>query len=87
MYRFLELFIKTYIITKSLIIIDSPGVVKIALKTLPVRHGEIRQTSTLPDNLNVISEVEDGRFPQIFNITPVVNHNAAKIQKFQYTNT
>lgn len=63
MYRFLELFIKTYIITKSLIIIDSPSVVKFALKTLPVRHSEIRQTRAFPDDLNIISEVEDGRFP------------------------
>lgn len=63
MYRFLELFIKTYIITKSLIIIDSPSVVKFALVTLPVRHSEFGQTRTLSDDLNVISEVEDGRFP------------------------
>ena len=62
-YRFYKLITIFNMMTKSFKIISSPGVVKIALKTLPVRHGEIRQTGTLPDDLNIVSEVENGGFP------------------------
>lgn len=62
-YSFYKLITIFNMMTKSFKIISSPRVVKFALKTLPVRHSEIRQTRAFPDDLNIISEVEDGSFP------------------------
>lgn len=65
--RGLHRFIKSVsifnIIAKSRIIIKARTVIKFTLITLPVFQGDIGQISAFPDDLNIISEVEDGSFP------------------------
>ena len=48
-----------------------------------ILHFKRIVTNTFSDEFNVISEVEDGRFVPVLNISPVVNHRLQKYKTFQ----